>query len=158
MAGKLLVALDSSEGAWRGVEYVAQTFGRTPDVEVTLLHILAGLPPAFWDDGHILSEKERESRQRLIDSWQADQEKKWQDLVDRAKSLLTGAGITTVVSKFKPKYYDVAEDIVNEAVEGGFSTIIMGRRGLGAAKALILGSVTTKVVHNSRGPAVIIVE
>lgn len=158
MAGKLLVALDSSEGAWRGVEYVAQTFGRTPDVEVTLLHILSGLPPAFWDDGHILGEKERESRQRLIDSWQADQEKQWQDLVDRAKNLLTGAGIPTVVSKFKPKYYDVAEDIVNEAVEEGFSTIIMGRRGLGTAKALILGSVTTKVVHNSRGKAVIIVE
>ena len=61
---KLLIALDSSEGAWRAVEYVAQAFGTTPGVQVTLLHVLAGLPPAFWDDGHILQEKEREARQR----------------------------------------------------------------------------------------------
>ena len=158
MAGKLLIALDSSEGAWRAVEFVAKVFAQTPQVEVTLLHILSGLPPAFWDDGHILSDKERESRQRLVDNWQADKEKEWQDLVNKAKDLLTGAGISTVVSKFKPKYYDVAEDIVNEAAEGGSSTIVMGRRGLGAAKTLLLGSITNKVVHNARGRAVIIVE
>jgi nucleotide-binding universal stress UspA family protein len=63
-----------------------------------------------------------------------------------------------VTSKFKPKYFDVAEDIVNEAVDGDFSTIIMGRRGMGAAKSLLLGSVTNKVVQNSRAQAVIIVE
>lgn len=157
MAGKLLIALDSSEGAWHAVEYAAKTFAHTPGVEVTLLNILAGLPPAFWDDGHILSEKERESRQRLIGSWQADQEKLWQTLVNKAKELLATAGLPAVTSKFKPKYFDVAEDIVNEAVEGGFSTIIMGRRGLGTAKSLLLGSVTNKVVQNSRGLAVIIV-
>jgi hypothetical protein len=59
---KLLIALDSSEGAWRAVEYVAKTFGNTPGVQVTLLHVLSGLPPAFWDDGHILQEKERATR------------------------------------------------------------------------------------------------
>ncbi len=62
MAHKLLIALDSSEGAWRAVEYVAETFGKTPDVQVTLLHILSGLPPALWDDGHILGDKERQGR------------------------------------------------------------------------------------------------
>jgi hypothetical protein len=57
---KLLIALDSSKGAWRAVECVAKTFGRTPGVQVTLLHILSGLPPAFWDDGYVLQDKERE--------------------------------------------------------------------------------------------------
>ena len=158
MAGKLLIALDDSEGAWHAVEYVAKSFAQTPGVEVTLLHILAGLPPAFWDDGHILSEKERESRQRLIGNWQADKEKQWQGLVAKATDLLKAASLPTVSSKFKTKYYDEAEDIVSEAVEGGFGTIVMGRRGLGAAKSLLLGSVTNKVVQNSRGRAVIIVE
>ena len=158
MAVKLLIGLDKSEGAWNAVEYVAKTFAQTPGVEVTLLHILGGLPPAFWDDGHILSEKERQNRQRLINNWQADREKEWQGLVTKATDLLKGAGLAGVSSKFKPKYYDEAEDIVNEAVEGDFSTIVMGRRGLGAAKSLLLGSVTNKVVQNSRGRAVIIVE
>jgi len=157
MAEKLLIALDKSEGAWRAVEYVAKTFAQTPGVEITLLHILAGLPPALWDDGHILSDQERESRQRLKANWQADQEKQWRGLVAKAEEVLKAAGLTVVTSKFKPKYFDVAEDIVREAVEGGIGTIVMGRRGLGAAKSLLLGSVTHKVVQNSQGRAVIIV-
>jgi len=160
MAHKLLVALDASEGAWRAVEYVANTFGPVPGVKVALIHILTGLPPAFWDDGHILDPRERENRQRLVASWQAEQEKQWQELVHKARERLTKAGVPTdaVSSKVKPKYYDVAEDLINEAETGGFGTIVMGRRGLGKAKSLLLGSVTTKVVQNARGSAVTVVE
>jgi nucleotide-binding universal stress UspA family protein len=69
------------------------------------------------------------------------------------------AGIpeAAVASKFKAKYFDVAEDILNEAGAGGCQTIIMGRRGLGKAKALLLGSVTSKVVQNAKGVSVTIV-
>ena len=74
MAHKVLIALDSSPGAWGAVEYVAEAFGQTPGVQVTLLHVLSGLPPAFWDDGHILDEKEKASRQRLVAAWQKEQE------------------------------------------------------------------------------------
>ena len=160
MAQKVVIALDSSEGAWRAVEYVAEAFGHTPGVQVTLLHVLSGLPPAFWDDGHILEEKEKESRQRLVAGWQTEQEKKWQGLVKKAHDRLTKAGVAkdAVVNKFKPKDYDVAEDILSDAAAGNFDTIVMGRRGLGLAKTLVLGSVTNKVVQNAKGCAVIIVE
>ncbi len=156
---KLLIALDSSEGAWRAVDYVAETLGRTPGVQVTLLHILSGLPPAYWDDGHVLQEKEREARKRLVASWQQEQEKLWQDLVHKAHQRLTAAGLAkgAVTNKFKPKYYDVSDDILDEAKTGAFDTIVMGRRGLGKAKALLLGSVTRKVVDNAKGCAVVIV-
>ena len=93
MAHKVLIALDSSQGAWGAVEYVAEAFGQTPGVQVTLLHVLSGLPPAFWDDGHILEEKEKESRQRLVAGWQKEQEKKWQGLVKKAHERLTKAGV-----------------------------------------------------------------
>jgi nucleotide-binding universal stress UspA family protein len=158
MAHKVLIALDSSEGAWRAVEYVARTLGQTPGVQVTLLHILTGLPPAFWDDGHILKDQEKEARQRLVANWQADQEKKWEDLVTKARERLAAGGIAAaaVTGRFKPKYYDVAEDILTEAQSGGSSTIVMSRRGLGTAKALLLGSVTSKVVQNAKGCAVTI--
>jgi nucleotide-binding universal stress UspA family protein len=160
MAHKVLVALDSSPGAWGAVEYVAEAFGKTPGVQVTLLHVLSGLPPAFWDDGHILEEKEKESRQRLVAGWQQDQEKKWQGLVKKAHDHLTKAGVPkdAVVNNFKPKDYDVAEDILNVAKAGSFDTVVMGRRGLGMAKTLLLGSVTQKVAQNAKGCAVIIVK
>jgi nucleotide-binding universal stress UspA family protein len=160
MGHKVVIALDSSPGAWGAVEYVAEAFGKTPGVQVTLLHVLSGLPPAFWDDGHILEDKEKESRQRLVAGWQQDQEKKWQGLVKKAHDLLTKAGVPkdAVVNNFKAKDYDVAEDILNVAKAGSFDTVVMGRRGLGMAKTLLLGSVTQKVVQNAKGCAVIIVK
>jgi nucleotide-binding universal stress UspA family protein len=160
MAHKVLIALDSSQGAWGAVEYVAEAFGHTPGVQVTLLHVLSGLPPAFWDDGHILGEKEKESRQQLVAGWQKEQEKKWQGLVKKAHERLAKAGVAkdAVVNKFQPKDYDVAEDILNAATAGKFDTIVMGRRGLSMAKTLVLGSVTNKVIQGAKGCAVIIVE
>jgi nucleotide-binding universal stress UspA family protein len=161
MANKMLIALDCSEGAWGAVEYVAKTFGKTPGVGVTLLHILPSLPPAFWDHGHIVvSDKEKKSLQRLVANWEAGQEKQWQSLVKKAHSRLNQAGIPkdAVTNKFKPKGYDVAEDILNEAETGGFDTIVMGRRGLGMAEELLLGSVISKVVQKAKGCTVTIVE
>ncbi|MFZ0051107.1 MAG: universal stress protein [Desulfobaccales bacterium] len=161
MSNQILIALDSSEGAWGAVEYVAKTFGKTPGVGVTLLHILPGLPPGFWDHGHVIvSDKEKKSLQHLVANWEAEQEKQWQSLVKKAHRRLNQAGIPkeAVTDKFKPKYYDVAEDILNEAETGGFDTIVMGRRGLGRAKALLLGSVTSKVVQKAKGCAVTTVE
>jgi nucleotide-binding universal stress UspA family protein len=160
MAHKIVIALDSSEGAWRAVDFVAETYGHTPGVQVTLLHILSGLPPAFWDDGHILEEQEKASRQRLVANWQKEQEKQWQGLVKKAHERLTKAGVPqdAIFNIFIPKDYDVAEDILGAAEAGGFDTIVMGRRGLGMAQTLLLGSVTHKVVHNAKGCAVIIVK
>ena len=160
MAHKVVIALDSSQGAWGAVEYVAEAFGKTPGVQITLLHVLSGLPPAFWDDGHILEEKEKASRQQLVAGWQKEQEQKWQGLVKKAHERLTKAGVAkdAVVNQFKPKDYDVAEDILSAATAGNFDTIVMGRRGLGMAKTLVLGSTTHKVVQGAKDCAVIIVE
>ncbi|MFP3868235.1 MAG: universal stress protein [Desulfobacteraceae bacterium] len=160
MPAKLLIPLDGSEGAKRAVDYVAQTFGQTPGVEVRLLHILAGTPPAFWDDGHILDDQEQQARQDLIDNWQQEQEKKWEGLFAQARDRLIEGGMTpeATSTKFMPKYFDVAEDILREADTEGYSTIVMGRRGLTGAQKVLLGSVSSKVVHRAKGIAVLIVD
>jgi nucleotide-binding universal stress UspA family protein len=160
MTNKILIALDNSAGAWGAVEYVAQTFGKTPGVQVTLLHILPGLPPEFWDHGHVIvSATEKKSLQRLMDNWEAEQEKQWQSLMKKAHGRLKKAGIPpdSVTDKFKPKYYDIAEDILEEAEAGGFDTIVLGRRGLGKARALFLGSVANQVAQKAKSGAVTIV-
>ncbi len=62
-----------------------------------------------------------------------------------------------MADRFKPKGFDIAEDIISEAQKEGFDTVIMGRRGLGMAKSLLLGSVSRKVVDSAQGFAVTIV-
>jgi len=158
MANRVLVSLDHSEGAWRALRYAAQTFGKGS--EITLLHILSNLPPSFWDDGHILKGKEYEERRQLVAKWKEDQKRINLKLIDKARELLISSGFPPEAIKddFRPLSVGVAEDIIDEAMTRGVDTIVMGRRGLGMAKSLLLGSVTQKVVQYARGCAVVVVE
>jgi nucleotide-binding universal stress UspA family protein len=157
---KILVALDNSEGALAAVDYVARTFGRTPDVHITLLHILPGLPAALWDDGHILDEEERANRQRQINIWKDKQEKNWREVFQEARKRLEAGGISPkeIKTEFIPVEFDVADEILNFAQTGRFGTIVVGRRGLTGAKKVILGSISGKIVHYAQNCAVTVVE
>jgi nucleotide-binding universal stress UspA family protein len=157
---KILVALDDSAGAMAAVDYVARTFGRTPDVHITLLHILPGLPAGLWDDGHILSEEERGDRQRQINIWMDKQEKNWQEVFKEARKRLEAGGISPkeIRTEFIPAEFNIADEILNLAQSGRFGTIVVGRRGLTGAKKVLLGSISSKIVHYAQDCAVTVVE
>ena len=142
------------------VDYVARTFGRTPDVHITLLHVLPALPAAFWDDGHILNEEERANRQRQIQIWKDKQEKNWQDVFKEARKRLEAGGVSPkgIKTEFIPVEFDVADDILNFAEKGRYGTIVVGRRGLTGAKKILLGSISSKIAHYAKDCAVTIVE
>lgn len=160
MTQRVLIALDHSEGAWRAVEYVAQTFSQTPGLEVTLLHILVGSRRFARILTSALEKIDPKTQQRLVVAWQVEQEKKWNSLVRRARERLAQAGIPpeAVTSKFFQRSYDVADDILREAELSGCRTIVLGRRGLGTARALVLGSVSFKVAQQFRAGVVTIVQ
>jgi nucleotide-binding universal stress UspA family protein len=63
-----------------------------------------------------------------------------------ARSFLEGRGIDGVFIEGTGHPADV---IVQEAEESGADLIVVGTRGLNAAKRLVLGSVSTTVVHNA---------
>jgi len=146
---RILVALDESEDSWRAVEYVAEGFGRSPGVRVTLLHILPDLPPEFWDTGHFLSRAERQSREQAVKEWETSQEKKWAALVKRARARLVRSGLRTaaVRRKFVPGVGDAAAEIVDEARKGRFSTIVIGRGGRRPGPSSLLGGNADRVVR-----------
>jgi nucleotide-binding universal stress UspA family protein len=156
MPHKVLIAFDCSEGSWRAVEYVAQVFGSLPDTEITLLNILPHVPPYFWDEGHILADKEREARQEMMAQWKARQEMMCQKGCDKARDTLALAGILRERLRCvsTPLNADVAGDIIDEAQNGKYDTIVIGRRGSSITGSHLLGSVTTKVVHHVRGCSV----
>lgn len=160
MPAKLLIPLDDSEGAMRAVEYVSNTFGYIPGVEIILVHILPGVPPSLWDDGHILNEAEHQQRESLIAEWEKHQEEQWRIIFAAARDKLIQGGVAAeaISTKFQPQYNDIAEDILDEADREGCATIVMGRRGLTGATKFLLGSVSNKVVNHARGLAVVIVD
>ena len=160
MAQKILICLDASDNAMRGVERVARTFGQVPDATVTLFHVLPGLPPRFLEEGLIPTPEQKRARDQLIEDWKKDQEKAWDKIFREAQSLLMHHGFKqeAITNKFVPQYFDVAREILDEGEDGGYDIVVLGRRGLSPVKALLMGSVSRKVTEYGKKFSVTVVD
>ena len=88
-----------------------------------------------------------------IDKVYSEQRNKSMDLLNRAVSFAEQEGI-----EIETHYVmgEPAIQIVKKAEEGNYQLIIMGSRGLGNIKGLMLGSVSQKVSQLSHCPVLII--
>lgn len=84
------------------------------------------------------------------------------ELIDQAESLLEG-----VTSRLEEKGFDVETSvehghpgtiICQRAEERGAEGIFMGRRGMGAAGELLMGSVSQHVIHHAPCPVTLVSE
>jgi nucleotide-binding universal stress UspA family protein len=75
----------------------------------------------------------------------ADAEARTQALAE-ARAYIEGRGITGV---FVEGHGNAADVIVQEAEESGADLIVVGTRGQNAAKRIVMGSVSTNVVHHA---------
>ncbi len=157
---KMLIAIDGSQCSIRAVDYAGRQFSGNRDLRITLLHVLPYPPAPFWDDGHILSDEEKTARNKVIETWLMNQRAKLEPLFSEAVDMLIGKGIgpEQIEKKSISDSTDVAESILEEARDGGYQTLILGRCGLSASKRFLMGSVTTKIVNNGSGLAICIVE
>jgi nucleotide-binding universal stress UspA family protein len=157
---KMLIAVDDSKCAMKGVEYAGEQFGGMNDLQITLVHVLPNLPAIFWDEGHILSEAEKAERKKVVDRWMDGEKKKIGPLFARAVDVLTRKGIKKeqVTTKFISDSTDVAQSLIEEAKDGGYQTLVMGRCGVSQGKSALAGSVTSKIIHLAAGVAVTVVE
>ncbi len=157
---KMLIAIDGSECAMRAVDYAGRQFSANRDLRITLLHVLPYPPAPFWDDGHILSDEEKAARNKVIETWLTNQRAKLDPLFDDAVEKLIGNGIgpEQIEKKSISDSTDVADSVLEEVRDGGYQTLVLGRRGLSLSKRFLMGSVSTKVVNNGAGLAICIVE
>lgn len=131
MFSNILVPVDGSESAERALALGAEIAVATK-AKLAVIHVLAydRLPPDmehFLEVEHIAQERAPvQLGQRVADAAQAE-----------AKKLGVGEVRTIVVEG------DPAEQIV--AASADVDLIVMGSRGLGAAKGLLMGSVSSKV-------------
>jgi nucleotide-binding universal stress UspA family protein len=140
---KILVAVDGSKNSRKAVDYVGK-FASTNGAEVTLFNAVREFRLAMLDiatpggeeiEGKILAELEKDV-QRMFDSYRRRLEK---------------AGVETrgISSKYILQSRSRSGDILKEAKEGDFGTIVMGRRGLSRVHEFPLGRVTTKVLNRA---------
>lgn len=157
---KMLLAIDDSEGSWRAVDYVSQQFAGVEDVQITLFHVLLGLPPQFWDDGHFLTEQEIAARKVVVEKWLSNQQYVLEPLFNRAIEKLTNSGIRRdqIKKKSVSESIDViAQCILAEAKAGGYQTLVIGRCGR-SVKHFFLGSTASSIINAGAGMAICMVQ
>jgi 2,4-dienoyl-CoA reductase (NADPH2) len=131
---RVLIAMDGSENATMGAAYVGDMLANSKDVFVTLLHIQT-------DE----SLKNEEGINQMMEI---------------ARSLLAHAGIPeeAINIQFHKESAGVARDILNYLAEGDYGTIVVGRRGISRTQEFLFGSVSSKIVQNTKGCTVWVVE
>jgi nucleotide-binding universal stress UspA family protein len=126
---KILVAYDGSESAHRALDQAAE-LTRSNGAEISVVSVAEPLPQ-FGRAGAMLTPEEvREHLDELLD----------------AKAALAEKGVTAHVVERKG---EAASMIIDEAEKEGADVIVMGSRGLNAAQRVLLGSVSSKVLHHA---------
>ncbi|MGD1073632.1 MAG: universal stress protein [Bryobacteraceae bacterium] len=157
---KILVGIDGSKHSSRVIEYCGKQFSGMSDLSLTLFHVLPNLPTRFWDDGHILTKEEKEARQGVVDKWLGNRKLATGPMFRDAIETLTGAGIPReqIETKTIPDSTNEVTSILEEARDGGYLTLVLGRYGLSWVDEHVLGSTTGKIIHLGAGLAICVVE
>ena len=138
---KTLVPVDGSRNSLRAVRHVINLMKDREPMEVHLLNVQEVVDA--WEVRRFLKNSEI---RRL-------QTKRGEQQLEPAKSLLDKAGVRY---QTHVGIGDVADTIVRFARRNRIDKIIMGTRGLGAVKSLLLGSIATKVIHLSDVPVTLV--
>lgn len=141
-AGKILVALDTSEEGMGTVDYVGTMVDGT-DWGITLFHVIRGLDFVLPETGEILQDIEGAVKA----------------LLEQAVGRLEKAGLRPdqISTKTASGVASRAKAIVEEAKNGGYGTIVVGRRGLSRVEEFFMGSVSSKVMQLAQEMAVWVV-
>ncbi|BFU92973.1 MAG: hypothetical protein NTAFB01_41600 [Nitrospira sp.] len=164
LAIRVLVAIDGSKDSTRAVKYVGRILRSTPDVNVTLFHVLNPLPPVLREHGGSEDPVREEALGRQLrkdrKTWYLKEQKLESNILSKTRQTLerTGFPVSRIRLKFGHEEEDVAETILEEAQKGRYQAIVVGRHGLSGLKKLFFGGITRKLLQQATGRAVWVVE
>jgi len=162
-AMRILLAVDESENSHRVVQYVGSLLRRTPDVDVTLFHVLKPMPRGLLEHGgsenptaeEYLSMQLREEQE----AWIRQERESECHILKKACETLEQSGFD--LSRVAVKYGhedDIARNILEEARSGHHDTIVVGRHGTSRIKQIFGGGVTDRLLRDAKGFAIWVVE
>lgn len=134
---KILVPLDGSRSSFKALDeaiYIARQCNST----ITGLSVISVYPQNWAEIANPL-------KTRLF--------KDAEEMMCKAEAISARKGI-----EFHKKvvYGDAKSDIVDFAVRKKFDVIVIGARGLGPLRNLLLGSVSNSVLHRSKTPVLVV--
>jgi nucleotide-binding universal stress UspA family protein len=135
MLSKILVPVDGSENSFRALEQAIFLATKIQEAQITVLYVIED-PPSLY----IYSPK-------IIEKLHADYKSEYTKILERCKVMANKSGINihTVLVEGDP-----ASKIIGYGDMEKFDIIIMGSRGMGKFKEVIIGSVSNKVLHHAK--------
>jgi len=150
-SNRVLIAVDSSENALRAVDHTGFMLSGT-DCPVIIFHTMRHLR-------RFVPQEVLDEAPELEELWKTKAGQEIEPFMKKTKGMLVKAGVSE--SQISKKVVDgsrsAASDILAEARNNQYGTIVMGRRGISGVQEFFMGSVSSKVLQNSTGMAVWIV-
>jgi nucleotide-binding universal stress UspA family protein len=157
MKKKILIALDGSECSRKAAEHVANVIGGRQVFEVTLFHVCYDPPSLLEHGGSEDPNEERELDARLhekLTRW-IERCREWvqEDIFTKAMKVFQDQGISDEAVTIRTKVSaeaqaDAASCIIQEAKDGGYDAVVLGRHGASARREFLFGSTSSKVIHH----------
>lgn len=152
---KILLAVDGSKDALCAVRYVGKLdpFHKT---KVVLFNVFSGIPDSYRDHD---KEPQFANAIREVRAWEMQKRKSMQEFMDTAKEILIRSGFpqNAVVVDIHNRKKGIARDIIQEA-KNGYDSVVVGRRGTGKYKEIIVGSIATKIIEKLTFLPVLIID
>ena len=145
----ILIAVDESENARRAVSYVGQFLAAIKGFKVLILHVIRQPEEDYFPTS---SEK---------DQWLDQYKLKVDAMLKDYRQILIRAGFAPedVSVRSTLRYCpSLAECILAERDQTGYSTIVVGRQGLSRSEEFLFGSVSSKIVTHARDCTIWVVE
>jgi nucleotide-binding universal stress UspA family protein len=154
---KILLPYDGSPSARLALKFAAQAgAGRETIQSLTLLYVTGG----GYLARHIQNVDLQVKRLDQTKEWQKIRqhylEEEIQPILSQGRELLINYGFRAPID-MKTVEGKIGERILKSVQDDGYSTIIMGRRGLSPFKELVLGSTTHYVLNRATGVTVFVV-
>lgn len=137
---RILVAVDEKPISLDAVNYVAAVLTGSSNCRVDLLAVLAPPNPDNFPDEQSHAARSREIEQQL------------NQVLATGEQILLEAGLPreAVSSRLEQAQGRRVSDVILQVqTEGGYGTVVLGRRGLSKAEEFLLGSVSNAVMHQA---------
>lgn len=152
---KILLAVDGSRHSFNAAKEAAE-LAEARGSEVTALHVSSQESMSSYivqDWEFIMVSEQKERMQKNIEALDNEVQIVADKIFERVQEIFTEKGLTLekIFRKGNP-----AEEICKTAEEGNYDLIVIGSRGLGEIKGLMLGSVSNRVAQSTKIPVLIV--
>ena len=133
MFTKILVPVDGSDNSYRALE-AALVLSEKLGSNISVVNVMEQVPITHIESEKLLSE--------LLEAYKKEN----QEILSKCSEITRQKGITIKSVLLQGNPAPVILDFIRKE---NFDLVIMGSRGMGKFKELILGSVSSKIMHHS---------